>query len=178
MTLLSMGNVKGGIQVRNPAEEIKKTLKEADKNGDGRLSKNELEYAFRQLGAYVPGWRAYRGLCRFDNNQDNVISGDELDDLVEYALNKKVTSDGKRVMSMEEFKRWLQRFDGNGDGRISQSELREAVRLSRGLFASWKSKKSIKSCIDANHNGFIDDHEFRNLAQFAENYLNIKIINF
>ncbi|KAF7830634.1 polcalcin Phl p 7 [Senna tora] len=93
-------------------------------------------------------------------------------------IERNVTSDGKRVMSVEELKRWLKRFDGNGDGRISQSELREAVRLSEGLFASWRSKKSINSSIDANHNGFLDDNEFTNLAHFADKFLNIRITNF
>ncbi|KAI9096733.1 hypothetical protein K1719_025912 [Acacia pycnantha] len=77
-------------------------------------------------------------------------------------------------MSVKEFKRWLKRFDSNGDGRISQSELKEAVRLSGGLFASWKSKRGLKSA-DSNHNGFVDDTEFRNLAHFADQYLNITI---
>ncbi|KAK4277495.1 hypothetical protein QN277_015487 [Acacia crassicarpa] len=88
-----------------------------------------------------------------------------------------LTTDGKRVMSLEEFKRWLRCFDSNRDGRISHSELREAVRLSSGLFASWKSKSDIESS-DANHNGFIDDCEFRNLAHFAEKYLHITITRF
>lgn len=85
--------------------------------------------------------------------------------------------DGKKVMSLEEFKRWLKGFDSNGDGRISRSELKEAVRLSGGIFASWRSRRGIKSA-DSNHNGFIDDTEFRNLANFADKYLNITITNF
>ncbi|XP_028806840.1 probable calcium-binding protein CML23 [Neltuma alba] len=89
-------------------------------------------------------------------------------------IERSMASDGKRVMSLEEFKRWLRRFDSNGDGRISCSELREAVRLSRGRFASWKSKRGVKAA-DTNRNGFIDDNEFRNLTHFADKYLNIRI---
>ncbi|KAF7830635.1 polcalcin Phl p 7 [Senna tora] len=79
-------------------------------------------------------------------------------------------------MSLEEFKRWLMRFDGNGDGRISEVELREAVRVMKGwgLFSSWNTKKAIKSA-DANHDGFIDHHEFNNLIHFADKHLNIII---
>ncbi|XP_054796399.1 calcium-binding protein CML37-like [Prosopis cineraria] len=92
-------------------------------------------------------------------------------------IERSVPCDGKRMMSLEEFKQWLLSFDSDSDGRINHSELREAVRLSGGLFASWKSERGIKSA-DTNHNGFIDDNEFRNLAHFADKYLNIRITGF
>ena len=92
-------------------------------------------------------------------------------------VQRNVLSDGKRVMNMEEFKRWLKRFDTNKDGRISRSELREAVRLNGGHFATFKSNHGLKSA-DANHNGFIDENEFGNLVEFAEKYLNVRVTQF
>jgi hypothetical protein len=54
--------------------------------------------------------------------------------------------------------------------------MREVLRITGGLFASWKSNKVLKS-VDSNHNGFIDDDkEFINLAHFTEKHLNIRII--
>ncbi|BFG18418.1 hypothetical protein CerSpe_046920 [Prunus speciosa] len=38
-----------------------------------------------------------------------------------------ITSDGKRVMTTEESKRWLKKFDTDKDGRISKEELRLAA---------------------------------------------------
>jgi hypothetical protein len=52
--------------------------------------------------------------------------------------------------------------------------LREALRITGGLFASWKSNKVLKS-VDSNHDGFIDDKEFVNLARFAEKHMSIII---
>jgi len=90
-------------------------------------------------------------------------------------IERNVSSDGKRVMTLQQFKQWLKTsFDTNGDGRISKDELREVLRITGGLFASWKSNKVLKS-VDANHDGFIDDKEFINLADFAEKHLNIRI---
>ncbi|AES59466.2 putative EF-hand domain pair protein [Medicago truncatula] len=90
-------------------------------------------------------------------------------------IERNVSSDGKRVMTLQQFKQWLKTsFDTNGDGRISKDELREVLRITGGLFASWKSNKVLKS-VDANHDGFIDDKEFINLAHFAEKHLNIRI---
>ncbi|KAL5071904.1 hypothetical protein RYX36_022791 [Vicia faba] len=90
-------------------------------------------------------------------------------------IERNVSSDGKRVMSLQQFKQWFKTyFDSNGDGRISKDELREVLRIIGGVFASWKSNKVLKS-VDDNHDGFIDDKELVNLAQFAEKHFNIRI---
>jgi len=90
-------------------------------------------------------------------------------------MERNVWSDGKRVMTVEQFKRWLMTaFDTNGDGRISKAELRRAVRLTGGFLASCSSGRAFKSA-DANRDGFIDDNEFRNLAHFADKYFNVRI---
>ncbi|KAJ1396915.1 EF-Hand 1, calcium-binding site [Sesbania bispinosa] len=85
------------------------------------------------------------------------------------------SNEGKRVMTLQQFKQWVKTsFDTNRDGRISKAELREAIRLTGFLFASWKSNKVLKSA-DTDHDGFIDEKEFINLAQFAEKHLNVRI---
>ncbi|GMI96738.1 hypothetical protein HRI_003343100 [Hibiscus trionum] len=84
--------------------------------------------------------------------------------------------DGKREMTIDEFKRWLKKFDGDKDGRISRDELADAIReTSGGWFARRKSKRIIRST-DGNGNGFIDDNEIKNLAEFAEKHLNVRIL--
>ncbi|KAL1353852.1 hypothetical protein HN51_017635 [Arachis hypogaea] len=79
-------------------------------------------------------------------------------------------------MTLQQFKQWLKTsFDKDGDGRLSKSELREVFRLTAGgLFAGWKSDRVLKYA-DTDHDGFIDDGEFRKLAQLAEKHLNIRI---
>lgn len=66
--------------------QLKATFKSFDGNKDGRLSKEELRNAFASLGAYIPRWRARRGLSLADGNRDGYVSDDELDDLVKYAM--------------------------------------------------------------------------------------------
>ncbi|KAI8549899.1 hypothetical protein RHMOL_Rhmol06G0060900 [Rhododendron molle] len=88
---------------------------------------------------------------------------------------RSVSTDGKREMTIDEFKKWLKKFDINGDGRISEEDLREAVRASGGWFPGRKSKVGIRSA-DANGNGFIEESEIRNLAEFAQKHLGVKIV--
>ena len=83
--------------------------------------------------------------------------------------------DGKREMTIDEFKRWLKKFDEDKDGRISRDELADAIRVSGGWFARWKSNHGIRS-VDANANGFIDDNEIKNLREFAEKHLKVRIL--
>ncbi|WP_411026283.1 hypothetical protein, partial [Salmonella sp. s58078] len=69
-------------------------------------------------------------------------------------------------MTVQQFKQWLKSFDVNGDNRISQQELCEAVRFSGRWFAGRKGKKGI-NCADKNRNGFVDEDEIENLLDFA-----------
>ncbi|KAG8492019.1 hypothetical protein CXB51_015319 [Gossypium anomalum] len=84
--------------------------------------------------------------------------------------------DDKREMTMDEFKRWLKKFDDDKDGRISRDELADAIRVSCGGWFTGRKSKRIIGSVDADRNGFIDDNEIKNLAEFAEKYLNIKIL--
>ena len=63
-------------------------LRRYDSDGDGRLSKRELEDAFRQAGSSMPRWRAYRALCHADKNGDGFIDEAELPGLLQYAAKK------------------------------------------------------------------------------------------
>ncbi|KAE8665185.1 BRI1 kinase inhibitor 1 [Hibiscus syriacus] len=84
--------------------------------------------------------------------------------------------DGKCVMTIDEFKRWLKKFDEDRDGKIRRDELADAVRVSGGRFARRKSKRGIRS-MDDKGNGFVDEIEIKNLAEFAEKHLNVRILH-
>lgn len=82
--------------------------------------------------------------------------------------------DGRREMTVEQFKQRLKRFDGDRDGRISKSELREAVLANGGWFSRWKGHRGIRMA-DHDNDGFIDESEMKNLVEFAQAEFGVKI---
>ncbi|XP_014503411.1 calmodulin-like protein 4 [Vigna radiata var. radiata] len=65
-------------------QKIMISLKEADRNKDGRYNKDELKHALKDLGAFFPAWRVRRAFNKVDVNHDGQISGKEIDSLLEY----------------------------------------------------------------------------------------------
>ncbi|KAH1057826.1 hypothetical protein J1N35_035891 [Gossypium stocksii] len=88
---------------------------------------------------------------------------------------RSISRDGKRIMTMDEFKQWLKKFDADNDGRISKGELRNAIYETGERFAWWKSRRAIKFA-DADGSGFIEENEITYLVDFAEKYLGIRVI--
>ncbi|KAI3460237.1 hypothetical protein Pfo_016900 [Paulownia fortunei] len=86
-----------------------------------------------------------------------------------------VRVDGKQEISLDEFVKWLEKFDANRDGQIAVEELQAAIQANRGWFSKWKAKRGVKLA-DENSNGFIDKNEIRNLVVFAEKHLGVVIV--
>lgn len=79
------------MPIYSPNRDLKHFLKKYDKNGDGRLDKEELKQDFKELGARLPEWRAYRALKHADTNGDGFITLDETNLLIEYILKNGYT---------------------------------------------------------------------------------------
>ncbi|MQM23570.1 hypothetical protein Taro_056636 [Colocasia esculenta] len=79
-------------QRRGPAlpaatlEEFLDCLRRADADGDGRISRSELQHALRALGLRCPRVKARRAMANSDHNLNHTIDNDEeLKELLEYA---------------------------------------------------------------------------------------------
>lgn len=90
---------------------------------------------------------------------------------------RNISSDGTRIMTLEEFKQWLKKYDADADGRISKEELQDITRITGGWFSRWRSRQAV-SCADANGDGFIDDNEISNLLEFAKKQLGVTVVAF
>ncbi|KAH0705246.1 hypothetical protein MTR67_050428 [Solanum verrucosum] len=92
------------------------------------------------------------------------------------AYRRNISSDGKLEMSLQEFKKWIKKFDTNKDGKISKEELREAVRTNGGGWLSKIKGSHGMRVADSNGDGFIDEKEFKNLVEFAQRNLGVRVI--
>ncbi|KAI3991994.1 hypothetical protein MKX01_014885 [Papaver californicum] len=68
-------------------EEFKLWLKGFDKDGDGRISKQELREALRLHGSggWFTTWKSGRGVRSADANRDGFINENEMSNLVGFA---------------------------------------------------------------------------------------------
>ncbi|KAG0470023.1 hypothetical protein HPP92_016136 [Vanilla planifolia] len=72
-----------------------------------------------------------------------------------------------KMSDEQAFKDWLNSIDVNGDGLISQKELRVALQALGQNFTHWKSWRAIRLA-DLNRNNFIDgDVEVKELMSYA-----------
>ncbi|AES59454.1 putative parvalbumin [Medicago truncatula] len=67
-------------------KQVRDILMKAGRNGDGSLSKGELEKAFKEFGSRNTCWRAFCCLRKIDTNRDGKISREEIDSVVDYVL--------------------------------------------------------------------------------------------
>ncbi|KAK1433508.1 hypothetical protein QVD17_10419 [Tagetes erecta] len=106
----------------------------------------------------------------------NAEQGDKIGE-VQWCQKKcgNVSEDGKRELTIKEFKKWLMKFDVDNDGRISKSELRQIIKASGGWFSRWKASNGIKAA-DRDGNGFVDGYEIENLIHFAQKEMGVRII--
>ncbi|OMO52915.1 Calcium-binding EF-hand [Corchorus capsularis] len=143
---------------RMDAAELKRVFQLFDKNGDGRISKQELNDSLENLGIFIPDGELTQMIEKIDVNGDNCVDIDEFGELYQSIM------DGKD--EEEDMKDAFNVFDQNGDGFISVDELR-SVLISLGL----KQGKTIEDCkrmimkVDADGDGRVNFKEFKQMMK-------------
>ncbi|KAI3991992.1 hypothetical protein MKX01_014883 [Papaver californicum] len=85
MAILNVFNKKSIVPNSMSLAQFREWLKGKDTNGDGLISREELEAALRNLGIHFPRWRAGRAMAYADMNKDGHLDGDhEVTVLLEY----------------------------------------------------------------------------------------------
>ncbi|KAM4616844.1 calcium-binding protein 1a [Polymixia lowei] len=137
-------------------DELRDAFKEFDKDKDGFISCKDLGNCMRTMG-YMPTEMELIELSQ----QINMNLGGHVDfeDFVEL-MGPKLLAETADMIGIKELKDAFKEFDTNGDGAISTSELREAMRKLLGQQVGHKDLEDILRDVDLNGDGLVDFEEF------------------
>ncbi|XP_010506196.1 PREDICTED: calmodulin-like protein 5 [Camelina sativa] len=138
--------------------ELKRVFQMFDKNGDGRITKEELNDSLENLGIYIPDKDLTQMIHKIDANGDGCVDIDEFESLYSSIVDEH-QNDGET--EEENMKDAFNVFDQDGDGFITVEELK-SVMASLGL----KQGKTLDGCkkmimqVDADGDGRVNYKEF------------------
>ncbi|XP_036406790.1 calcium-binding protein 2a isoform X2 [Megalops cyprinoides] len=134
-------------------EELKEAFVEFDKDKDGFINCKDLGECMRTMG-YMPTEMELIELSQ-------QISGGKIDfeDFVEL-MGPKMLAETADMIGVKELRDAFKEFDSNGDGQISLTELREAMKKLMGEQLNPREIDEILRDVDLNGDGLVDFEEF------------------
>jgi len=132
--------------------EYKEAFNLFDKNGDGTISEAELKGVMESLG-YKPTSKELQDMMHeVDIDNNGTIEFDEFVELMQRRVGGSSDPDG-------EFKEAFKIFDKDGDGRISEKELKEVMTQLGEKMSDQDVTDMIKEA-DQDKDGYISFTEF------------------
>ncbi|XP_010435352.1 PREDICTED: calmodulin-like protein 2 [Camelina sativa] len=138
--------------------ELSRVFQMFDKNGDGKIAKNELKDFFKSVGIMVPENEIKEMIEKMDVNGDGFMDIDEFGSLYQEMVEEKEEE--------EDMREAFRVFDQNGDGFITDEELR-SVLASMGL----KQGRTLEDCkkmiskVDVDGDGMVNFKEFKQMMR-------------
>ena len=129
-----------------------------DRNGDGRITKKELNHSLESMGIFIPNLELAQMIEKIDVNGNVSLDIDEFG-----ALYKSIVEERDNEEDMREA---FNVFDQNGDGFITVDELR-SVLASLGL----KQGRTMEDCkrmimkVDVDGDGMVNFIEFKEMMR-------------
>ncbi|CAI9760685.1 unnamed protein product [Fraxinus pennsylvanica] len=143
---------------RMDAGELKRVFEMFDQNGDGRITKKELNDSLEKMGIFIPDKELAQMIEKIDVNADGCVDIDEFDELYQRIMNEKNED--------EDMLDAFNVFDQNGDGFITVDELK-SVLASLGL----KQGRTAEDCknmilkVDVDGDGAVNFAEFKQMMK-------------
>ena len=138
--------------------ELRRVFQMFDRNGDGRITKQELGVSLENLGIYISDKDLVTMIEKIDANGDGCVDISEFQTLYQMIMDERDEEDDMREA--------FNVFDQNGDGFITVEELR-SVLVSLGL----KQGKTVEDCkkmiwkVDVDGDGMVNFKEFRQMMR-------------
>ncbi|KAD4178240.1 hypothetical protein R6Q59_021802 [Mikania micrantha] len=149
-------------------EELQRIFQMFDKNGDGRITKQELNDSLENMNIFISGSDLVQMIEKIDVNGDGCVDLDEFGELYKTIMDSREDEEDM----MEAFNV----FDQNGDGFIAVEELKSVLE-SLGLKQGRKSDDCRRMImkVDVDGDGKVSFSEFKQMmrsggfAQFNQN---------
>jgi calcium-binding protein CML len=150
------------------AAELTRVFELFDKDGDGRITREELEESLGKLGMPVPADELASMIALIDANGDGCVDVEEFGELYRAIMagGHKKADGGEGQEEDEDMREAFRVFDANGDGYITVDEL-GAVLASLGL----EQGRTAEECrrmigrVDRDGDGRVDFHEFSQMMR-------------
>ena len=138
----------------NDLKTMTEVFKKIDKNGDGRLSREEL----------IEEYTATLGIIQAENEVERIMKEVDSDKsgFIDYAEFVKAAMDTRKVLSEENLRSAFRNFDRDSSGKISLAELRR-VLSEKHLMDDGDWAKILKE-FDGDGDGEIDLQEFEKIV--------------
>lgn len=131
-------------------EELKKVFKAIDKNGDGRITYDELTKCFETVfGKEIVGVELNKIIEEIDGDADGFISYEEF---LRVSINKT------KLLEEKNLKIAFETFDLNKDGKLSADEIKQVLGTNHKEYVL-----HLIAAIDEDNNQQIDFEEFKRL---------------
>ncbi|XP_076126144.1 calcium-binding protein 1 isoform X2 [Alosa pseudoharengus] len=154
---MGLANTRKDRELRpEEIDELREAFREFDKDKDGFIGCKDLGNCMRTMG-YMPTEMELIELSQQINM--NLGGHVDFDDFVEL-MGPKLLAETADMIGVKELRDAFKEFDTNGDGEISTSELREAMRKLLGQQVGHRDLEDILRDIDLNGDGRVDFEEF------------------
>lgn len=143
---------------RIESAELRRVFQTFDRNGDGRITKSELNDSLENLGIYIADKDLVAMIEKIDANGDGCVDMGEFGELYQSIMFEKDEE--------EDMKEAFNVFDEDGDGFITVHEL-GSVLVSLGL----KQGKTVEACkkmigkVDVDGDGKVNLKEFKQMMR-------------
>ncbi|KAL2506303.1 Calmodulin-like protein 3 [Abeliophyllum distichum] len=140
------------------ANELKRVFQMFDRNGDGRITKKELNDSLENMGIFIPDTELTQMIEKIDVNGDGFVDIDEFGGLYQTIMDERDED--------EDMREAFNVFDQNGDGFITVDELKSVLAslgLNQGRTAEDCKKMIMK--VDVDGDGMVNFHEFKQMMR-------------